>query len=124
MGKIVMKKTLLTLLVILFSFTSVNAVTTITHYNNAGVPVSVRQVGGPTYATNVFGKPYSQSYYTTQRMRQAYRMNPYGYRMGGRGMYPPPPPQTRRSSISTLDKNFNVRIPKRSYSIGGITYYN
>ncbi len=127
-----MKKILFLLVVFLFTMTGANAITTTVRYNNAGVPVTV---------TRGYGRPvsmarYEQHNYYTRRARPAMPATPalpYGYRTRHAHNNPPPPlmnynfPAPVQSATipqSRLDRNFNAVVPKKSYTMNGVTYYN
>lgn len=129
-----MKKFLLLLVIFLFSITNANAVSTYVRYNNAGTPLSV---------TRGYGKPMtmseaSQRYGYTRYARPAHPSvpsrpaMPYGYRTRHAHM---PPPLTNYNFLapvqsatiptqSRLDRNYNVSLPQKSYTMNGVTYYN
>ena len=130
-GECIMKKFILTLLILVFGVMSANA-TTMIHYNNAGLPISVSHgayASVPIDRSKVLTgsyRPYRHGYSNIARPYRYRRNNmggtQYGYRI---------PAYTNSASrasssyttISRFDKNYTIR-PRRSYVANGVRYYN
>ena len=109
--------------------TSANAVTTTVRYNNAGVPVTITR----GYGSPISMARFEQHNYFTRHARPAMPSRPampYGHRL--RPQVPPSlmnynfpaPVQSATVPQSRLDRNFNAVVPKKSYTMNGVTYYN
>lgn len=125
-----MKKFLLLFVMLSFSVTNANAVTTSVKYNNAGVPLTITRGFGPT----ISAYRYNYGNYA-HPSRYARRARPYRY--GPRHAQLPPPlmnynypapvqsaTTTTTTSVSRLSKDYTVPTPKKSYTMNGVTYYN
>lgn len=127
-----MKKFLLLLVVFLFTITNANAVTTYVRYNNAGSPLSVTRGYGPSMtmaqASRYGYTRYARPARPSMPSRPAF---PYGHRARHPQMPPTmtnynflAPVQSAIIPKSRLDKNFDAVVPKKSYTMNGVTYYN
>ncbi len=129
-----MKKFLLLAVIFLFTMTSANAVTTYVRYNNAGSPLSVTRGYGPSmtmaqasrYGYTRYARPARPSVPARPAM-------PYGYRTRHAHIPPsltnynflaPVQSATIHKNTSRLDRNYNVSLPQKSYTMNGVTYYN
>jgi len=128
-----MKNFLLLAVIFLFTTTSANAITTYVKYNNAGSPVSVtRGYGRPMtmaeasqYGYNRYARPARPSVPSRPAM-------PYGYRTRHAHIppaltnynFPAPVQSATIPNTSRLDRNYNVSLPQKSYTMNGVTYYN
>lgn len=127
-----MKKILLVFAMFLFTVTNANATTSYTRYNNIGTPISRAKI------YNEQAQVYKYDRYTYRRqpalparparIRPIIPAMPYGYRPRYIYLTPIATEQTVQSAstqpMSRLDKNFNAVLPKKSYTMNGVTYYN
>ncbi len=103
-------------------------------YNNAGAPSRVMSMNGYSRSINTFGSnaaftPENQAR-AAARARVIRRENAinkalensgrYGYNGGGRSVAM----QTSSAPVSRLDKNYSVNRVQKTYSKGGVTFYN
>ena len=125
-----MKKFLLLVLGLFFCINCADAATTFVSYNNAGAPLTIaRGASRPVSASRVSDCPCTRYSRPSVPARPAM---PYGYRTRNAHIptaltnynFPAPVQSASIPQISRFDKNNGAVIPKKSYTMNGVTYYN
>lgn len=123
-----MKKFILTLLLIMFTSISAEA-TSFVHYSNTGRPVSVSRGTFPARSTYRYGTNAAFSPgYRAARPRRMAACPHRGQRGDYRNRRPYRAAYVNKTSVANVEpsrfsKNYSIPA-RKSYSRGGMTYYN